>query len=174
MIEDMLLKEEASGIPLVYYYCSYADPRSLTKSQILGNLLRQLLLKDAVSEEAERGLLSEFLKNERNPADNKLVQEIRSALERGCGLYIIFDGLDECNDETLRYISDFLIRLTECTSVGARAFMTCREESQVLESLRAWPQLQLNEVVSVNDIRSFVASSIRSRIEKRELKITDP
>ena len=170
----MVSEERTSSIYLVYFYCSYADPRSLTKSQILGNLLRQLILKGAVSEEAERGLLTDFLKNERNPEDNRLIQEIWSTIESRRGLYIIFDGLDECNDETIRFVLDFLSRLTKCRPVGARVFVTCREESQVLEFVQSWPQLQLDENALVNDIQSFAASSVRSRIEKGELKIADP
>ena len=174
MIEDMLLDGTSSSNLLVYYYCSHTDQRSLTTSQILGNILRQLILKGTVSEEAECEMLSAFVKSGRNPEDNKLVQEIQSAVDRCHGLHIIFDGLDECSGKTLRCISDLLIRLTECAPLGARVLITCREESQILESVQSWPCLKLDEAALMNDIRSFVGSSVRSKIEKGELRIPDP
>lgn len=166
--------EKQSGKLLVYFYCSFADPRSLVKSQILGNLLRQLIHKGAVSQKAEKELIDSFVRDGRSPDDEKLVQELRSAAGRSGGLYIVFDGLDECKAETFRTVADLLIELTDDTSLGVRVLLTCRQQSHTMGLIHDWPQIRLDERSCMDDIQAFVASSVRARIEEGEMKISTP
>ena len=170
----MLQKESESETTLIYYYCSYADPRSLLKTQILGNILKQLLLKGLLSEQVECEMLEAFKKTGRNLTDDVLNRHIFSAVERCQDLSIVLDGLDECDSTTTRSLLDVLSRLMECTSDRTRVLLTCREESQVMEAVRDWSKIRLGETVLADDMRSFIASSVRSKIDKGELRITDP
>ncbi len=158
---------------LIYYYCSYADPRSLLKPQILGNLLKQLVLKGALSEQAERELLDAYVKSGRTPTAEVLIRYILSAIE-GCeDLYLVFDGLDECNNDNLRDMLDLLLRITKCERGRAHVLVTCREESQVIKLVKNWHHIHLSETVLSDDMRGFIASSVRSKIDNGELKIID-
>ena len=172
-IEDMMRRETESEMTLIYYYCSYADPRSLLPSTILGNLLKQFFSKGVVSKEVERELLDAFIKSGRNPTDDVLIKHILSAVERCKKFYIIFDGLDECANDVADRMLDLLLRLTNNNADGAHVLITCREESPVMKAVQNWHRVHLGESVLERDMRSFIASSIRSAIEKGELKVTD-
>lgn len=117
--------------------------------------------------------MSSFGADGRSPEDEKLIQEVRIAAGRSERLYIVLDGLDECKEETLRGIMDLLIDLVKNTSLGVRVLLTCREESHIEKSIHDWPRIKLDEQASGDDIKAFVASSVRHRIDKGEMKISN-
>ncbi len=133
----------------------------------------QLLLKGLISDDAERGLLDTFVKSGRNPSDQAIIEQILSAADRSENFYVIFDGLDECNNHTSRQILNFLLQLTNIESNHLHVLMTCREESHLMDAIPAWNQIRLGEAVLQDDMQSFITSSVRSSIEKGDLKIAD-
>ena len=127
-----------------------------------------------MSEDAERGLLDTFVKSGRNPSDQALTEYILSAAGRSQNFYVIFDGLDECTNDISRYISDLLLQLINIKSYNMHVLVTCRQESYVMNAIQKWDQIRLGEAVLEDDMRSFITSSVRSRVQKGDLKITDP
>ena len=89
-------------------------------------------------------------------------------------LYLLLDGMDECEKGTKKFLLKTLERLTSLRNATVRALVTCRDEDQMLRSLDRYPQIHLSAKASASDIESFVRCAVRARIQSRELVVSDP
>ena len=159
----------ASGI--IYYYCDYADQRSLQLDYILGSLLKQLYLNRQIPEIVESQLLQVFAAGSQSSPETALVNIFCSSVAILSDLYIIFDGLDECDKAVWRTMLKVFKQLAAVRPTNVKVFMTCVEEGSVAHSLNGFTQIQLSPSVTFADIKAFVESSVRLKIEDGELKI---
>ncbi|KAL8685829.1 MAG: hypothetical protein Q9224_005653, partial [Gallowayella concinna] len=88
--------------------------------------------------------------------------------------YVIIDGLDECDKSTSRQISSLLIKLQSLDTPIVKTFISCRQEDQMLQNLTGVPTIQMSPSILKDDIRIFVAASVRSRVASDELRIRNP
>ena len=89
-------------------------------------------------------------------------------------VYIVLDGLDECERESRQDILNFFKRLTTYEKVSVRTLVCCRDEDQLLRSLSSDHRIQLTTTALGSDIESFVRGSVRYRIESGQLTVRDP
>ena len=162
----------ASGV--IYYYCDYADQRSLQLDCILGSLLKQLYLYRQIPETVESQLLQLFAARSQSSPDIALVNIFCSSVAILSDLYIIFDGLDECDKAVWRTMLRLFKQLAAIRQTNVKVFMTCVEEGSVAHSLNGFAKVQLSPSVTSADIKAFVQSSVRLKIEDGELKIRNP
>lgn len=86
----------------------------------------------------------------------------------------VFDGLDECDDDSQRKLCDFLNRLTQFEQPRIKVLMTCREEEKPLKYLKRFRHLQLTIKASMADMESYVSSRIRFGVERNDIPLRDP
>ena len=162
----------ASGV--IYYYCDYADQRSLELDCILGSLLKQLYLNRQIPEVFESQLLQLFAARSQSSPETALVDIFCSSVAILSDLYIIFDGLDECDKAVWRIMLKLFKRLAAVRPTNVKVFMTCVEKGSVAHSLNGFTKIQLSPSVTSADIKAFVQSSVKLKIEDGELKICNP
>ena len=172
MIEDLLGDQDPIQ-HVLYYYCSHADVRSLDSRQIIGGLLKQLILSGIMSLAAQEELLISLGTDEDNDCNEKFVKALKATILAHPVAFLIVDGLDECKVNAQRYILTFLNELTESHTSDIRILVTCRDESQTLGAISHWPKIHLSENAISGDLQRFVSSSVRSSIEKGDLEISD-
>ena len=126
-----------------------------------------------LSSSAQQELLTIFGRDEGNDQEDRLAKIIQSTILSRPIAFLVVDGLDECKDETRRYIINFLNRLIECEACEIRVLVTCRDEGQTLSIISHWPSILISEGAIADDLRRFVSSSVRSSIERGDLKIND-
>ena len=165
-------KFPASGV--IYYYCDYADQRSLQLDCILGSLLKQLYLNRQIPENVESQLLRLFAARSQSSPETALVNIFCSSVAMLSDLYIIFDGLDECDKAVWRTMLKVFRQLAAVRPTNVKVFMTCVEEGSVAHSLNGCTKVQLSPSVTSADIKAFVQSSVKLKIEDGELKIRNP
>ena len=161
----------ASAVDIIYYYCDYADQRTLHLNHILGSLLKQLLIHQQVPEHIETQLFQVYAGGSRSPSENALGDIFNSIVALRPHLYVVFDGLDECENSTWKAILKSLERLGAIGRCKVKIFITCVEEGSVSHHLASHACIQLSPEATIEDIRSFITSSVRSRIDSGELKI---
>ena len=71
-------------------------------------------------------------------------------------------------------ILKILERLATMGKCKIKIFITCVEEGSVSHHLASHACIQLSPAATTEDIRSFITSSVRSRIENGDLKIRNP
>ena len=164
----------AKASNVIYYYCDYADQRTLQLDRILGSLLKQLFLNYKIPEHIETQLLQIYAGGTRLPAEMALSAVFCSIVALYSELYIVFDGLDECAKSDWQAMLKVFNQVTAIRNSNVKTFTTCVEEGSVSHHLANTPCIQFSCAATMQDIRAFVTSSVRSRIEDRNLRIRNP
>ena len=136
--------------------------------------MKQLIMQCLVPIEIERQLRRSVIDEARVPGSALLQGSILSAIEACPALYIIIDGLDECENEARRDAVALIEALLVQKNAAIKAFVSCREEEHLLRSLDVYPCIQLSETMMDNDINAFITGTVRSKVESGELRINKP
>ena len=159
---------------VIYYYCDYADQRTLHLDHVLGSLLKQLFLNYQIPEHIETQLLQVYAGGTQSPAENTLSDIFYSVVALHPELHVVFDGLDECEKPVWKSMLQILERLGAIGQCNVKVFITCVEEGSVAHQLASHACVQLSPAATIEDIGSYVTSSVRSKIEGGDLKIRNP
>lgn len=174
VIDDLLVVSDSTQPPVVYYYCDYADPRTLQTKHLFEAIAKQLIMRGLVPAEVECQLRQSVIDEARVPGETLLQKSILSTVEAFPGLYVILDGLDECENETRRDTTTLIERLLAHNEAAVKIFVSCREDEHILRSLDAHPCIQLSETMMAIDIDAFITGSVRSKMKSGELRINSP
>ena len=160
-----------SASDVIYYYCDYADQRSLQFDRILGSLLKQVYLNRQIPEHIEAQILRLFPVASHSPPEIALANIFCSSVALLDDIYIIFDGLDECDKAVSRAMLGTLKQLAAARPTNVKILITCIEEGYVAHELNGFARVQLSPSATSADIKAFVDSSVKLRVESGELKI---
>ena len=158
----------------MYYYCDFADQRTLQTDRILGTVLKQFLPEDQFPKEIEPQILQAYGHGQRTPGTHEIGDLVCSLMQLRPPGYIVLDGLDECEKQPRQEVLNVLKRVTALKNACVRTFVSCRDEDELLRSLHLYPRIQLTSEALGGDIKLFVEGSIRSRIESGQLRIRNP
>ena len=173
---DLLSKQSSSLLPkVVYYYCDYSDQRSLTADSLLGTIIYQLLdqLKP-FPESLERKLTSVYNDEWGSLNNDDLPSVLLSTTEYLPRLFVIIDGLDECNKDALQQILNAIKCLATCQSSVIKLFISSRDDIRIIEPLKSYPVLQASPVNTSNDMEIYVKGAVRDRIQSGDLIVRSP
>lgn len=159
---------------VIYYYCDYADQRTLQLDRILGSLLKQLFINHQIPEHIESQLLQIYARGTRSPPENALGNVFCTSVALRPDLCIIFDGLDECEKTIWQAMLKIFKQLADIRQSDVKIFITCMEKGPVAHHLTAFACVQLSPTATTEDIRAFVESSVASKIESGDLRIRNP
>ena len=159
---------------VVYYYCDYADQRTLHLDRILGSLLKQLFFNREIPEQVEIQLLEIYAGGTRSPAENSLSTLLCAVIALHPGLHIVLDGLDECEKTVWQAMLKFLKRIETTEQSNVKIFITCVEEGPVSHHIANLACLHFSASSSAEDIKAFVTSEVRSKVEDGQLRIRNP
>ena len=137
-------------------------------------MLKQLIPGDQIPEEIEPQVLRAYKDGQRTPSTQELMGLVCSLMQLCPLVYLVLDGLDECERQSRQDILSFLERLSTLPKASVRTFVSCRDEDQLLRSLELYPRIQLTAAALGSDIKSFVEGSVRSRIGSGQLRIRNP
>ena len=163
-----------SNVKVVYYYCDFADQRTLQTDRILGTVLKQLLPEDRFPEEFEPQILQAYGHGQRTPGTHEIGDLVCSLMQIHPPAYIVVDGLDECEKQPRKEVLDILNRVSALKNASIRTFVSCRDEDELLRSLHLYSRIQLAAETLGGDIKVFVEGSVRSKIESGQLNIKNP
>jgi hypothetical protein len=169
---------DANGT-LVFYYCDYADKRTLEPSNVFATMARQALEKVEILPET---LASEIEQADHdgerltNPSQSLIL--LQKSLELVPGpVFLVLDGLDEATESSQTLLCSKLKHLIEKYGFSVKLLITAREELGSLLMLD--PGIPFSRVpISSNaislDIENYVRASTRRRILDGLLVISDP
>ena len=169
-----MVTASSTNIRVVYYYCDFADQRTLQIDRILGTVLKQLLPEDQFPKEIEPQVLKAYGHGQRTPGTQEIGDLFCSLLQLHPPAYVVLDGLDECERQPRQEVLNILKRVSALKNASVRTFISCRDEDELLRSLRLYPRIQLTAEALGGDIKFFVEGSVRSRIESGQLRIQIP
>jgi len=114
-------------------------------------------------------------------SSDELAKELlETFLKSFVGIYIIVDGLDECNREEEKKILDFLLSIVKVTQNSQQNSMQCAFVSQsdavTAKALRDLPTIEITAQHNHEDIAAFVFSrgaDIRQKFRLTEKTVVD-
>jgi hypothetical protein len=146
----------------LYCLCSYGFGKSESgiTSLAFRSLISQLLRKDL-------GLLphiyDNYVKVGNLPTINKIKELLQDVLQATDTVFIIIDGLDECDGSHQRQLLVDLDSIRRATDGNACKFLICsRETKEITARLKKCPQVSLadEQAAVAKDIESFVDDSL--------------
>lgn len=174
VVDTLLSTLGVNGEAVVYFYCDYADHRTLDTCTIFGTILLQLLRAKPIPEPLMAMIRNGYEDGLRTPETKDLIAMICAAVELFPQSFIIIDGLDECKknvwQDILVLIKDLIQKRTPCVKI----FVSCREEDQIMQGLSQYSQIQISTEVVSSDISAFIQGTVRSRLDSGELRIHNP
>ncbi|KAJ5093645.1 hypothetical protein N7456_009506 [Penicillium angulare] len=172
LIDRILIEKHDPDIFVSFFFVRFDDHESLKSENILKSILWQALDKTGLPDwvdillEAAQGILSYELENL-----VKMLDMVAKSLKR---LYIIIDGLDECQK---RERDDLLNALTSLLSVkpdpNIRVFLSGRE-SVSREVERSFPELKrvsMNCQIAQSNISTYIEGAIKGKLHSEDLVV---
>ena len=174
-IVDALMASTVSPKPIIaYYYCDYANQKTLQAVTILGTMLKQFFFNGHIPEELEKKFPRGYGKDAHTLDVGDLSDLLCVAIRRISLAFIVIDGLDECEKASRKVVLDLLHRLQEIENSTVKSFISCRQEDQILRSFEGVPMVQMTASSLKDDIQLYVADSVSSRVQSGELRVRDP
>ena len=133
-----------------------------------------MFLNHQIPENIETQLLQIYAGGTRSPAEDELIHLFYSVVALRPKLYIVFDGLDECEKTVLQAMLKVFKHIVTLTPSNVKIFITCVEEGLVSHHLANSAHIQLSPAATIEDVMAYVTSSVESKIENGDLKIRNP
>lgn len=164
---------------VAFYYCDYADKRTLFPSNVFGTLARQILeniktIPDPLANTIEQADHD----GDRLTNPSKALHILQQAIKlSSCPLYLILDGLDECTEYSQKVICDALQQTSNHVKSNIKLCITARSELDTLLTLNpSVPKssILISPSVIALDIEAYVRASTRHCLSNGSLVIQDP
>lgn len=169
IVDDLLKGPTRPTQNVLYYYCDYADPPSLHPANVYRALLQQMFLRGLMNEVTVKTVVESLRNNIHALSEQKLISVLCEAVQSCAGLHLVVDGLDECERDSQRAITDTLFRSMAIEQPFLKALVTCRDEGHLLTELSSFNRLQISGHASAADIQSYISYSVASKLSSGEL-----
>ncbi|KAH7348858.1 hypothetical protein BKA65DRAFT_550923 [Rhexocercosporidium sp. MPI-PUGE-AT-0058] len=164
---------------VMYYYCDYADKRTLDPANVFGTLARQILMRIDPLPEPLATMIEEAAHDGNRLADHIQALEI---LQQCIAVYLkpihlSIDGLDEMTEDSQKITCRGLSRMVNDDRSVIKLFMTGREDLANLLLIKTAIQYTLVCITTsmiTSDILSYVQASTQRRITEGSLVVKDP
>ena len=155
---------------VVYMYCDYANPLTLKVVELLGSIVRQLIVQTSHAETISelRTFLGQIAKT-RNMTEEELSSWTESLSRNFDMVYIFVDALDECPEISR---DSLLTRLQQFSLGNIRIFLTGRPHIDVKAAI---PQAMTAEIAATNhDVATYLKSKIQESKKLVRIAAKDP
>lgn len=176
VIQECLQRTKINpGTAVAYFFCNYRDPKSHESSNILASLASQL----AQQNETAYKLLEEYyddLRPEDNLSADPTAEELIEVICEMCTsynqVYLIVDGLDECDKQVDATLRDLLaLAMTQAHDLINIALLS-RDELLIRHQVEDHFYCVEMEA-RTEDIQIYVASELEHRISLGRLRFRD-
>jgi hypothetical protein len=171
-----LVVEEARKVPqsnVVFFYCKYRDPRRNTFLAIAKGILAQMVAqnKDLLPELYEKVSMTGGTSLSTPDLAKDLLE---MALRNRKRVYVVLDGLDECEREDRKEITIWFRRLVESLPAAEeddiRCLFTSQDDGIARKDFASLPAYKITKLDNQRDIEAFCMAWARRIQEQFDLK----
>ena len=142
---------------------------------ILGTIIRQLLETVIILKPLEEKIDNCYRSSARTATETDLLTILFDALQYFTKVYILIDGLDECNKPDLKLFLQFLNRLLESDSPLLKIALFSRENNEIANAIgKRHPRIRVSTDRISLDISSFIKETVESKIACGDLLASPP
>ena len=165
LLDYLCLSTDASQV--AFHFCRFDHAESTGIKMVLRNLLRQLL-EPLQLDINEKDLDSQMLDRE------DIVRAMLGELPLKRTYILIIDGLDECENRTLRELLGLLRILIKGPEHTFKIFYSCGNDLEDVVRQALVPQFQLHMMEDIREMEEYVLSSLESCLEQGDLSVQEP
>ncbi|KAI6753938.1 hypothetical protein HG530_013114 [Fusarium avenaceum] len=173
VVDHALTEKRDSGELIAFFFPRFDDQNSLKSETILRSIVRQTI--EAASIIDDTLPLLETLMSRDGLAANTLTKLITKIGRVVKTLYIIIDGLDECEPAERR---DLLKTLTSLVALngGIKLFLSTRETiaNEIRKNFVSYEYVSMDCSTGQSDIAAYVVSTIDTLLDNDDLVVSDP
>lgn len=156
-------KDARTSSSLLYFYFNFTDVEKRSTEKAVRSLITQLYHKRANT----RGLLdSLYVKSEGQPTLISLQQTLQAMITLCRDVWIIMDGLDECDTRGQHAIDSVLlwIKMLRQSLSNAHILITSRPENDIKLSIETWASTKemilLQSTLVADDISAYICERV--------------
>lgn len=178
VIDDRLSRQADPQISpaIAFYYCNYADKRTLDPLNLFGSIAQQLLRKLKSLPPAISATLENMFEDGKRPAVEHMLHLIRFSVEALSSVIMFIDGLDEMSESGRKLVFAHLQMKELGPTTCLKIFVSSREDGSYLMASYCVPNFKT--LVSANtvskDIEMYTKSEVRALRGKGDLALGDP
>jgi hypothetical protein len=161
-------------IGIACYYCDYSDMDSLRALVILGTIIKQLLGRISMPADVANKINQTFGDSTRTPDTGEAVDILLSVMNLFPKVYLIIDGLDECESDQRLKILSVVHCLAQLDHPKVLLFISSREEADIVASLGPYRSIRTSEENISRDITSYISDIVSSKVQSGELILRNP
>ncbi|KAF4944301.1 hypothetical protein FGADI_12785 [Fusarium gaditjirri] len=173
VIDYLLTKRSSGRSHVTFFFSRFDDSESMRAETILRALARQLVTVQDVSGHTKRAL--EIIQNAPEDISLELSQFLTRLLSRkGPPLWVILDGIDECQREERKIVIKVLRSMLD-DGVNARLFITSRDHAtSVFKGHYAnLEQVSMHCSLAQNGMAQLVDQAVQQCLDAEELLVSD-
>jgi hypothetical protein len=160
---------------VTYYFCDYADKRTLDPAAILGTITGQLLNYTELIPLAIEQLIEKNLGDDKCPDLNVLHDIFRAAIQLFPAVTIVLDGIDEIDESGQKIFYTALNKLIQDAGNRLKLLISCRDDATNI--LRTPPETSFRVHLQPSniglDIEEYIHHSVESLLANREIVLRD-
>jgi hypothetical protein len=162
---------------MTYFYCDYAQPKSLLASTIFASFIRQLFLclerlKKPCPSKIQEQLVQAYKDGQEKLSEGILEDILVDLTASFVEAFIFIDGLDECEQSDIKEILKFTRRL--CTSLRlSKIFIASRKEVDVQSSIPSCIEVEVTGTKHIEDIARYIEQTVNDQNAEKGL-VSDP
>ena len=172
IIAGLLRARNASEI-VSYFFCRSEQKASLRAQCIIGSLARQIL--DSVIETIAADSLEVLNRQSQDLDEHDVVDLINTYGAKDTSVYVVLDGLDECEDVDVREVCRCLARLLAEMPVTLKIAIWSRPELRAVVSncLELKYRLNISREKNSADIKQFILARLEESLDDDRLKLVN-
>lgn len=167
--------QNITNIQVAFFYCKHADPSRSTFLSIAKSMLIQLLCQN-------KSLLSYLYEKSSRSGESCLETKalakdlLITALKSMDNVFIVIDGLDECEREDKCAIISWFKAIVDTSAEsdlgGIRALLISQDDGEIRRLLNPAPELQIKSDDNLEDIQSYTTYKAIGLQKKFDLSTT--
>ena len=164
------------GIGIAYMYCRHDAPREeRSASSMFGLFIKQLIWKTRQLPNAVRDFGHGYIRDARVPSLEKYVSILLDMSTTFDQVFLVLDGLDECDKSERKSIIHSFQHLLSMTQ-SYRIFVSSRREDDIEREFlcRQVPMIPIEPRNTRADIEAFVRDEVSKLITSNELRLQNP
>ncbi|KAL8837871.1 MAG: hypothetical protein Q9170_002346 [Blastenia crenularia] len=151
------IQDKFSNAQVIYFYCTYNEPRKTNLNDILRTLIAQILMLNRTCSQYLYDHMIGSVERHQNSTNALCFNMLERLAVHHEQLFIGIDGLDECGEQerqmTLKMIHSIL--QSSHRSKNVRVFLTSRKEKDIADSLSFAHRLELRHYHLEKDIMGY-------------------
>lgn len=127
-----------------------------------------------ISEVLEQQIEKHFRPPARVATGEELFSLLLEVVKSFSNIYILIDGLDECNNEDINKILPMLNQLLRSTRPLLKVALFSREETNIAKALKDYPRVRVSSDKISLDLSIFIRETVETKINRGKLCISEP